>query len=95
MLFFLDIRVIDYGLALLEVSDNGNGIREKDFDALGKSSNFFLRRFFYLKFDFFVFSSGSLDVEVSEFRRIGAPENVRISRRSVERFGGVVVSFLN
>lgn len=31
-----DIRIVNYGLDLVEVRDNGSGIREEDFDTIGK-----------------------------------------------------------
>lgn len=36
MLTFLDLRLKDYGVDLIEVSDNGCGVEEENFEGLGK-----------------------------------------------------------
>ena len=36
MLTFLDLRLKDYGVDLIEVSDNGRGVEEENFEGLGK-----------------------------------------------------------
>ena len=36
MLTFLDLRLKDYGVDLIEVSDNGCGVEEANFEGLGK-----------------------------------------------------------
>lgn len=36
MLNFSDLRLKDYGVDLIEVSDNGCGVEEENFEGLGK-----------------------------------------------------------